>query len=219
MKPTAACINKALILMQELFDMGLYDALFIERTDVGRVPMWNEWIRENEARLDRFHVNFFCGLTKGCIVPEDIPWVIKVGFIQDINYCRRECEFYKEACKEHLERYFAAEYRIGAIHGVDIYLQEKVTPDEKRISFDLREHIMNVYNIECCSEEELEEAIQDGIDCSDVEDIYYAVTGEKIEDELLYFLDENNIDDLHTGNWGFTEDGRVVIFDYSGYNV
>lgn len=36
-------------------------------------------------------------------------------------------------------------------------------------------------------------------------------------DNLMDFIDMVGINDLHEANYGLTKDGRVVIFDFSGY--
>ena len=45
----------------------------------------------------------------------------------------------------------------------------------------------------------------------------YNYYGEEKFEIILNFLNENGINDLHNGNWGFIGE-RPVIFDYSGFH-
>lgn len=217
MKPTEVEIRDAMNLMDMLFSLGFRKAISYKKkefengykyTELG----WYDWVEENKWV---YNGDLFCarGATKVCIWREDYDWVIKVAYRRETNpwyierestedFCELEEENYRKACAKGLERFFAAIYKIGSIDGVDIYLQERVTVDEDEISSRFDAYSLNVYG--------------EGAECEDEEDRIEALFGRE-GDALYEFVSDNDINDLHEGNWGYTDDGRIVCFDYSGY--
>lgn len=192
---------------------------------------------------DYFRMNyglrFYRGETKGCIVDcERQDWVIKVPFDRStnpgnrrnedgtsINYCALEAEKYAKACAKGIEDCFAATYEIGEINGVKVYLQEFANVDENstddsfyEYAFEQVEKYYNRDKEDEDSEERFRDEIWDFIHEMDDQERICAVFGNhKNLRKICNFIDDEDINDLHSANWGFTNDGREVIIDYSGY--
>ena len=177
------------------------------------------------------------GVSKIALVAEELSHVLKVPFTgsfaevwnyeteeydevwedfyggADGDYCLAEVEIY-ECAKDHgVECMFAKSELFGTLDcGIPVYIQERVipygcaasrsfTPTEKSLT-KAKEH----YRCEPCMADWKAVAI----------DLY----GEEFLDKFFDFI--NNIcpecsEDLHSGNYGFTVDGRPVILDYSGW--
>ena len=123
------------------------------------------------------------------------------------DYCRIEAGNFKDAEEEGLGEYFAACYELCSIEPpsdydykglVTFYIQERAESNSSKTSKTCEEYT--------------------GSDCNDDEDRVRSLFGEseKIE-RLIEFLDDWNINDLHSGNFGYTVDGTPKIIDYSGY--
>lgn len=180
---------------------------------------WNEWRWDNEDFLSENEIKAASGETKVCfIVPELKNWVIKVGFLRktsryysknhlDMDFCKLEADYYAEAEEQEMGAYFAATYYAGTVDGVSFFLQEyaKVDPNLFSNRFDIYgKSLSNSSSDSYCGDDlTLEERIK-------------AVFGEDTE-ELINFVEEHDINDLHEYNWGVAADGRCIMIDFSGY--
>lgn len=234
MKPTMQEKEEALSVVQVLFSYGFKGALSY---GTGECGYW-KWIHtpENEEVLDALGIEMTCGASKVCIIKDSERWVIKIGFLRATNkhfvqygsaidFCAREAEYYAKAVDARCERYFAATYKCGEVDGVEIFLQEKVKVCEERFEDRVYKYISSSYRPEDYEDEdEMNDCIADDMENCDSESYIRAILepeAEKDEDidieELIEFVDEHDINDLHPLNWGITNEGKVVLIDFSGY--
>lgn len=238
MYPTTQEKEKALKVVEELFKHDFLDAIsYHERRSYFSNELfftdgfW-DWDSEHSDFLKDIGARTHCGATKVCIDVKGLDWVIKVGFLRTTNptvkkddvqdYCEREANNFKVVQKRHLEAFFAETYELGEVNGAKFYLQERVECDEDIIDSLLCTYVeenpvgFGVFKESYGSEEEYSEAVMDSARWMGEEDKVNAILGGG-HYELINFIDEFEINDLHSGNWGITSDGRMVIFDYSGY--
>ena len=246
MKPTITDIEWATNIMNELFAHNFYTALRYEEKTYPHGENryyklgFDDWAyAEGNYFRSNYGLHFYRGETKGCIVDFNRQeWVIKVPFDRStnprlrrnedgtsINYCALEAEKYAKACAEGIEECFAAIYEVGEINGVKFYLQEFANVDEDSTTDSFYEYASEQVEKYFSRDEEDEDnerhfvdEIWDCIDDMDDEERVSAVfNGHKNIRKIRNFINDEEINDLHSGNWGFTNDGREVIIDYSGY--
>lgn len=193
-------------------------------TETDFYQKWHAGMSDNEADawrdvyFDDLHNRFGCyccfGATKIVFDFDRIPdYVIKVplncitcgNFFNYCNdYCLLEVQNYEKAASAGLSEFFAETQLFNEYEGLPLYAQSKVIADEDEVCSDIRTYYDNIgegdydYSAEC-----VEEWLMD-----------YAGAA---SDALCHFLNENKINDIHTGNVGFL-DGSPIIFDYSGYH-
>lgn len=135
---------------------------------------------------------------------DDLKLVGRVDFsgLKSGDYCERESTVYKNAVQAHLEKFFACtEYVADALGFVPIYASERCDP----LYSD------GMTNRVCLS-------ALSGLDVPN--DVVKVLARQYGEDELMdleAFLLENNVSDLHEGNWGYGKDGKLKIIDYSSF--
>ena len=201
---------------------------------------FEDWCRvESNYFRKNYGLHFYRGETKGCIVDFNRQeWVIKVPFDYStnpmrcknedgtsINYCALEAEKYARACAEGIEECFAATYEVGEINDVKFYLQEFANVDEDSTTDSFYEYAseqveryFNRDEEDEGNEELFRSEIWDFInDMDDQERVMAVFNNHKNIRKICDFIYDEEINDLHSGNWGFTNDGREVIIDYSGY--
>lgn len=217
-------------LAKELFiNYGLKRVLDYDLKSFGpRHKELYKWYEKEEPLLQRCGIEVANGETKLVIIDSHMPqWVVKISFKDSCfngNYCEREADFYKKACECGLGEFFAGSYYVGEVCGFDLYAQEYAKPNEEVISESFYDYVRN--NSGYCREDyeydyEYDEDITDAVCDMNDEDRIYAIFESVVPWNtilsLVDFINENEINDLHSGNWGITIDNRVVIFDYSGY--
>ena len=222
MRPTEVEINKALDIVRDLLPYGLHDAVkgfgyddFCDRAV--------EYATQND-------ISFKCGASKLVIVAEELGWAIKISFDcseavdegMELDYCKRELYNYNMACKKGIEKFFAEIYMVGEVDGIEVYLQEKLMAGD-----GVEEDVDQIfYDYVYASDESYFDDIEDEDERRSiiVEDTYEMSVGERIEaifgfnEELIDFIETNDINDLHSGNFGY-RGSELVIMDYSGWNV
>lgn len=236
MEPTVYEINLAKDLMQKLFEADFREGIswqpYVNDYAYDGQCRWTyriglcDWEADHIELLNELGVDVVRGETKAVVISNDLEnWVIKVDIQptypdprrNEGQYCEMEYQHYLAAVDEEVDSYLAAMYKIGELYGITIYLQEMATPDEETmicsfeeyVSFDLDEDDFDeeedyyYYRSSCARH------LEDSEKC-------YAIFGRDAID-IARFVEENEINDLHEGNWGTTRDGRIVIFDYSGY--
>lgn len=205
MKPTLEEIEFATATMNKLFShYNFTEAITLYHNGYGYVAGLYKWRKNFGQALLNEGFSFHAGETKVCIIVPSFNWVIKVGIKPcHFDYCAKEAKNFQNAKEWGLSDFFAATYNIGEVRGWSIYLQEYAAPDEDAVTSALRTwtgdtHLMS----------------DDGFDD---EDRVRAVFGADYGSDIIDFICENRINDLHSGNFGVTRDGRIVIFDFSGY--
>lgn len=186
------------------------------------------------------------GLTKMVISFRDIPYVVKIPFLHvkrydsELNvvaeyeyeeaekkmrvgslgrandYCKLESDLFIQAAGYGLDGLFAETWLAFTIDDkYPIYISEKIANNsfeqdinESTYSKKIRkseENISSKHKVRYDPSKKIRLKI-----CADY--------GEKILDNFLQFIDIFDIDDLHDNNVGLRDNGKLVIFDYSGYN-
>ena len=118
-----------------------------------------------------------------------------------------------------------ATYEVGEINGVKFYLQEFANVDEDSTTDSFYEYAseqVEKYFDRDEEDEHNEEHFIDEIwdfinDMDDGERVMAVFNNHKNVRKICNFIYDEGINDLHSANWGFTNDGREVIIDYSGY--
>lgn len=214
MKPTVNEIEIAKKIVKALMENNFLEAIDDEDT-------WVDWCNNNSYFLEENHLEGFCGVSKACIFSEELPnWVIKTGFFLDnddnFDYCTIEAHNYQDAITEGVEEFFAASYELCTItpseckelhQTIYFYIQEKAEPDEEKTSSTCEKYIKGEYN-------NSDTWYYDYTDSDRLESLF----GEdKNFNKLMKFIKEWRINDLHSGNFGYTKEGIAKIIDYSGY--
>ena len=168
------------------------------------------------------NLQFFSGISKGVIYAPGMPqYVIKIPFLSSWgeDYCRIEVAMYQEAKKENLERFFAASDFL-MYYGADklpVYIMEymRVNGDYidksgKEILTSRSKDVGEVKSSDLGSDEPPK--------CIDdlTEAYLSSILPEDDFKELVDFLEELSINDIHSNNVGFREDHSVGLIDYSG---
>ncbi len=210
-------------LVHELINNNLMNFLYY-----GDIQDWKE---KNFPNLQDTFESINWGCTKVVFIPRELPdWVIKVGFrCRRTNEMNADNEFiqdfsdteYYNYCKAKdagVERYFAETEDICWVEGKTFYLQRRAVCSEDKVSSKFYQYASNGFEVgdyatEEDYDEEIREYIDDGMeDCEKAS----AILGE--DESLIDFLLENQINDLHEGNFGYIGDeDHYVIVDFSGY--
>lgn len=223
MKPTENEIKIAKEIVDELIENDFFYAIICEDND----NLW-QWRMDNKAFLEERGLSVHCGETKACIVSKKLSnWVIKTSFVYydeyghaTADFCAIEESNYRDAVEEGLEEFFAASYKLCTLEpprtseycpkeNITFYIQEKAEPDEEKTSTTCSDY-MSLNR----DEDEDEDGCYEYDDYDRLESLF---EGSKKLSDLFDFIHDWNINDLHSGNFGYTSDGKVKIIDYSGY--
>lgn len=162
-----------------------------------------------ETRL----IHISCGATK-CVI-EGNGWVYKMPFTDGCyNYCEKEVEIYEKAIEASVEEFFAPCYFLKKIDNFEVYIMKYAEVDYDSLMEDLYARLSG----EGMSENEAENTAQWADENAEFVEYlfpYYAEDNDTFEN-LLCFLSEEDINDLHSGNMGYIN-GNVVLIDYSGF--
>lgn len=178
----------------------------IEKTD------WNEFLIDpyqwNKKYSIGLNVEIFYGTEKLCVVSDELPgWVIKVDCDPGEGRCMVESNNYEAAVKRGLQKFFAC--TAGPFYTsnhTEFYCQEKLRVDECGIS-SIIEDQSNSQN--CSGEYDISYDDEMGLLNLYGEDELYI--------ELLEFISDSRINDLHESNYGYRPNGEVAILDFCGY--
>ena len=185
-----------------------------------------DWFRQ--YKIESHDIYATCGATKLVFLVEGLDnWVIKVPFLFSydnapgrgitLNYCEAEAQIYQAACDCGKEHYFAPCYYYTTKQGIPFYIQQRVECDEE-LNSDLFFHYCSTsYSKENYEDEdEYYDDVKNDADYMEDEDRLYAIFGCEDGDDLLTFLDVQEVNDIHAGNFGYFKQMPVLI-DYSGY--
>lgn len=195
------------------------------------------------AFLEKYHGVGYSGAYRLTIVFSGQNYVIKFP-IDSRDCCLTESENYERACKEGLEKYFAATYNLGQMecfldkgYSGNIYIQKKVEIIADDVLLEgadgdfwtegTREDGINLvskefYGWECLDDYDV---FLNEYSCAEVLPFYgilfqlwfYCPEQELVR--LLNFLDVESINDLHPGNVGFLTDNTdtyPIFIDFAG---
>ena len=181
-----------------------------------------------EGRKAGANIDYNYGATQLCFIEEDnfdyvikMPFVNKGGISYDDDYeedwCdtynhdyTQECaEIYKKAVDAGVAMFFAEVEYVGD----GMWKQEFVTARERtssprieKISKGDIERAQILRYEYCCGNFDATWIV----DCL----FYY---GQELFDKFMAFIDKENINDLHNGNYGWSKSGYPRLLDYSGY--
>ena len=173
---------------------------------VFKLPLYNNLEKHEEARI-----------TKQAVIKN------KNGaypvFSTEDDYCKIEADNFAEAEVRGLDPYFAAEYKVMNYHGMPIYAQERISITyydsdryDEPVDDDYWGEIEYVINNLGATREMCELADNEAF----VEDLC-EYSGADFED-LLNFIAEFSITDLHDENVGYDKNGCPKLIDYSGFH-
>ena len=168
------------------------------------------------------------GACRFVIIDEKHPdFVIKFGWSpSDEKYCRKEAELYAAAKERGLGKYFAWNHYICQFQGRGVYAMEYLDCDEEDISEKSSDYCWKLYcddnNVDTDEDDwDIRDEFWDSY--NDASDQTYGVVrylssmiSAKDAIALDQFIWDNDINDLHDGNFGY-RCKQIVICDYAGY--
>ena len=140
--------------------------------------------------------------------------VFKISFNKlRCDYCGLEAEHFAEAKRLGLSEFFAGTEFVMYYNGIRIYKAERAEVSFERLSNDLYERLES----DGMEAEEIFDTIDEADSlCELINWLVPYYTNSDKADALFEFLNESNINDLHSGNIGYIGN-RLVLIDYSGY--
>lgn len=157
--------------------------------------MYSDSYNEETGEYDSIWEGFYCG-----------------GGDYSDDYCAAEEGIYQMAVKYGVERMFAkTEYFCNLKCGIPVYKQVRVVTygdsKHKEASPASLEKVNSKYRYACRCNNDW---------CALIIDFYGEEFFNKFVDFIKYICPEVG-EDLHSGNYGYTLDGRPVLLDYSGW--
>lgn len=135
--------------------------------------------------------------------------------INNWDYCETEARCYDHAEKYyHLEDMFAKTEYLGKVEDTPIYISEKITT----LMFDARVRNSSRRTEKIAKSLREKYEIDYGFCEGDGLLAFINCYGEKRTEDLVAFLEDYDINDLHDGNIGYDIYGNVKIIDYSNWN-
>ena len=205
---------------------------------VGKMPFTIE-------EIEGYSVSY--GMTKLCICPDNkhIDWVIKIPITGiyseeyfdddgDLNFTEDNDNFkgakvvgkaVSDVCDEEIAIYenfssdtknlIAKNYYIGEYNGIPVYIQERVVScdfdsaaQQSRYGFYREDFITH----------EVDYLMDINSDFVNSDFVYNIILHYGIMKAIEIYNELEELDDMHSGNYGFNKEGRAVIFDYAGYD-
>lgn len=189
----------------------------------------------------------FYGMTKLCIYPcnKKIDWVIKIPitgiykeyykdydedcFIDKYNenfikveqvgtaagdVCDEEANIYDNYSLQ-AQEIMAENYYVGTYNGLPIYVQEKVLACESDPAA--------YFSYFGCQDKdflshEIDYLMDVNSDLNDINFAYNLILQFGIAKAIEIYAEFGDLGDMHSGNYGFNREGKVMIFDYAGYD-
>lgn len=199
---------------------------------------WDLFLMENKDKM----VKMVNGSCRGCFVFKDVDWVLKFNIkpaadedMEEYGYlwkdnCSMECERYTDVCNyyEGAAPVFLPIEEFAWVGEMTFYVQRKVDKglfevDESYAAAQVRE-----IGARCFKDETAADNFMDYF--TNLDSITGDFVGDKQEywlmrvlecygvsavDDLVRYIEDSELNDLHSGNLGFFE-GRPVILDYAG---
>jgi len=154
------------------------------------------------------------GASKIAFWVDESDSVFKMGFNKlRCDYCGLEAEYFAEAKRLGLDEFFASTEFVMWCNNIGVYVAERAEVSFERLSSDLYEKLKS----DGMDEDTISDTINEADCCCEFMDWlvpYYADTDKA--SKLFEFLNESDINDLHSGNIGYIGN-RLVLIDYSGY--
>lgn len=181
-----------------------------------------EYIKIIDYLREDYDFSVEAGTYRHTFIFDDCDWVLKIPRkIGEHNYndCEIEVLVYKLAEKHGMNHFFAPAAKLISFNcslgEIPVYVMKKVDVDEDRVS----DHFYSLYDGDSENEEEVEIWYNHNFDEVDATmqafvDYYGGIEA----DNLQNFLNNNHINDIHSGNVGYDEDDNLIIIDYAGYS-
>lgn len=219
-QPTVDEKERLISLVDELVACGFKAALSkVTGTKKYQYYDVSGWIERHHNFLNAFECQVEYGATRVVVIPEFSNWVLKFTYIEkyQLDYNAIELKKFQLACDKELDKYFAAIYYLGSLYGMDVYIQEKVKIDEELTSDSFINYTIDNYysDVDCEDEETYDQVCCDSYELDNEERIG-AMLGAYDANELIDFCSYYDINDLHSGNWGY-RDNEPVLVDYAGF--
>ena len=205
-------------IIDKLRQMGLFSAEAPSDVD--------NFETDHAAELDDLGVNLFHGLTKIVIDYWHLEnWVLKISLGNfKTDYMKLEYEMYQKAVTDGFD-FLLAQTEMGTFleDGRAFYFQERCICDEEAQRQSLLDYCSdNTEREPDESEEEWEDRVADNsYDLCD-EEYCEAFLGQDYRSEVIdrftSWCWDNDINDLHGGNFGQRADGTWCVVDYSGFH-
>lgn len=176
---------------------------------------FDEFIYDNEEYFDSLNIKVTHGVTKAVFIFNDADYVIKVPLNNRVD-CKREYEVYSISVEKGLSKYFPETDYLGQYKGLPMYIQRKIGTTWEDVPYAEYEKIESELSQE---EKELAET---KYECEFEGEYTFSAffihkNGEEELDKLLWFLDDESVNDLHEGNIGLSMAGEPILCDFSGY--
>lgn len=226
-------------LVGEDFEGIFVDIANIERQDYNYLVFLDAALTRTLSLDENYRLGG--GATKVVIIPKDADYVIKIPIagtyitecdadgnevhtlegkvdMMEFDHLEREQSTWRILNRES-KKVFLPNITIGEINGIPIYIQERVAKTFIDTRFDQIEKTEGSVK----SAQKLIENSGYGSDddTSTLNEDFIAAIVEYYDEETARQVlgDAGDIGDLHDENYGFTEDGRPVIFDYADFFV
>lgn len=137
------------------------------------------------------------------------------GSEKENDYCLTEVNYCQQAISYGIEECMAKTYYICKINDVDFYCSEKVAvvyhdkyPYRAKIDYSKPNSLQQAKNLMACYDSYL--------DTQELA-LFIDVYGELVAENLIRFLFDFDVTDLHHGNLGFDVNDKIKIIDCSGW--
>lgn len=212
--------------VQQFMDQFLDDAIILGLGEWLINPDRNiyanaEYVKIINYLKENYNFSVEAGTYRHTFIFDDCDWVLKIPRkIGNHNYndCEIEVMVYKLAEKHGMNHFFAPAAKLVSFNcslgEIPVYVMKKVVVDEGRVS----DHFYSLYDGYSEDEEDISEWYENNFDEIDATRQafvdYYGIEA----DILQNFLNNININDIHSGNVGYNEDDNLIIIDYAGYS-
>lgn len=165
----------------------------------------NEWLLY--PPIQEYHkigdITITCGVTRCAIIDKNYDWIVK--FDIEGNYCEREVELYEQA-----KDYGCADCLAPAIY-IGRYREEENGMWWDLYAYKKAECGYRSHNTDFRAASPLTER------CWSIGEDICTDWGKGMFARLSEFCEDNDINDIHSGNVGRI-DGKLVLIDYAGYH-
>lgn len=132
------------------------------------------------------------------------------------DYCETEEYLYGLASKAKVASMFAKTIYLGNIVGVDVYVSNRIAHEyddckSRHTSKYNKERARAIFAKSNHKYNKYAELYPDDLA------MFICDYGINAAKRLIDFVNENDVTDFHTGNFGIDESGRIKIIDYSGF--
>lgn len=191
------------------------------------IHSWEDIAAPNEFTVidEDYNFDVRSGATKIVLVPNDLPYVIKIPYYgeetwdgwvhpfnggdegEDVDYCAEEAEIYADAEISGCAQFFVPMMQLTMAGDIPIYIQTKISAIRtERPSNENAYRYASIHNSEFLDPEVGGRLVQ-----------YYSTEEIAV---FLTFIKKHNINDLEGSRNGeyVQAFGRYVFWDYSGYH-